>query len=161
MLKKPPKSSWQHRNFQPCLLPKMRLSVVLVDRYTGYEWPNQNTDIFFISKSLILSSNSPFSRDRCVVISKLFISVSDQFLLHSGRLVAMAVINLHFQGGPPLSSSRQSLVGCLSIPFHLLIGNLQLPSGQSAGRCISRWWKYRETVWWWKYHETVWCWNSL
>ena len=76
----------------------------------------------------------PCSRDRCVVISKLFISVSDQILLHSGRLVAMAVINLHFQGGPPLSSSRQSLVGCLSIPFHLLIGNLQLPSGQSAGQ---------------------------
>ena len=48
--------------------------------------------------------------------------------------VAMAVINLHFQGGPPLSNSRQSLVGCLSIPFHLLIGNLQLPSGQSAGQ---------------------------
>ena len=46
----------------------------------------------------------------------------------------MAVINLHFQGGPPLSSSRQSLVGCLSIPFHLLIGNLQLPSGQSDGQ---------------------------
>ena len=80
------------------------------------------------------SSNTPFSRDRCVVISKLFISVSNQFLLHSVRLVAMAVINLHFQGGPPLSSSRQSLVGCLSIPFHLLIGNLQLPSGQSAGQ---------------------------
>ena len=33
-----------------------------------------------------------------------------------------------------LSSSRQSLVACLSIPFHLLIGNLQLPSGQSAGQ---------------------------